>query len=347
MFTKKSDINFSSCEDNEIVIQSNNRMKFFLSHLRHILLLTIVILISGCDMPGLMNRISNNGPYSPDWKNLRIMPHGTTVQLSRKAGIHHLIVYTGKTSDAHKEIQGVSGELQKIGYNLMTIHDTGDLKPQTANNIISLMDEAEQRPGIRKRLIILYGDQLATILEETSNWAVPPIGFIILDAHKIRESSEINRRISSLPASIPILLVAPGPIELKRVTKYFRSYHSKNLIISIAFIDHPLPINNEDPYFFPAELLTNDQFLDYLLIQKHYLKWISAARSFRGGCSFTRDGTNQVKLHELMSSGEPENELCPLYLVTNSGNLYRAQDVETNICTYRLSETKTFLYCIP
>lgn len=315
-----------------------------------ILLLPLVIIFAlvcySCDdlsIPGASTFNVSDRVYTGRWRNTRTLKRDVSVRISKKDELHHLIIYAGKSIDAIHEIDPVLSAFHGLSYNIITTAsplNEADYSKEEKDDIISmLIEEGFSIPGFRKRTIIVHGRMFEKVMKGVLTHSSHPAGIILINPENVIWTPRLEELIKNIKKSTPFMLIHDN--STRNYGKIPAQLH-QNIVINVRY-----PLNLKNPQWtFPAELIQNDNFNNYLLIQRHELKWVSAIIGFPKGCFNNADMTRPVSLAGLMLSGMPENDLCPLFSVTARGQFYRAERIDNLSCVYRLSGSNDkFLYC--
>lgn len=298
------------------------------------------------------NEAQQKGPSSRNeahWTGLYSTASGLRSVIHRKDGVFNLIVYQGKTLSGNREINPIMGYLVSLGYNVITTENPSPHPSRTTgpgerrNHLIYALD----RPGYRNRIVVTYGSELTEILLSARDQINRVGGWIIIDppgmGNEILKLPEIEAGLESVSSMAPVLWFHTGK-KMERIHPSIERIFQSDVQIHAT---DPLSLTDSgNDFTFPVKLIQNDSFTNYLLLLKYRIKWKSATEVFPGGCRTRGDRIVDLKKKSFRVSGDHTADFCPLFMITaRQGEFYRAEDVADENCAYRLSNSRTVLYC--
>ncbi|MBL8019266.1 MAG: hypothetical protein JNM27_06355 [Leptospirales bacterium] len=256
------------------------------------------------------------------WKRILTTEQGAEVVQLRAEGLADLLVYAG-TSDSLEEISPASDLLLSHGWNLMALRPVPG-ETQTPESVVESKREffrfADARPGFRRKVLLIYGQDLQSMLDSVNlqHWTA-----IIVLRPDLAGYPDLRLQVglSAIRQELPMLFLThpnfPGT-----------SYIIYGLAGSKA-----KEIQEENLLIPQKRALFEGRLLTFLLRQRYTLTFIESRQTFKSGCKVLPDGPWVIGY----VSGERAEGFCPLFL-KSSGDIFRAVGVlDGAMCDYGLN----------
>lgn len=289
------------------------------------------------------------------WITTHKTTSGVPILYRKTMGVFHLLVYVGRYNRPYQEIRPLEDTITKIGYEIMTIRSLMTVDPLTKNtgkpdspdsnekDLDEFLRYAMLRPGFRSKILMIHGSHIPLLLNLMENTGVAPAALIVLRPGEMKPEREELDRLSRFGPNFPVLFVNGSHWrEIYYSKKMQDAIHSNALIrTKDAGLDtFSEPDQNADL----THLAQNDYFINFLLLQRYRYHWETAQTVFPEGCTnfYNR---RRVKLDNHMASGSPDRDLCPLFIISLEGGLYRAEKTGDRVCEYRLADSRRRIRC--
>lgn len=301
------------------------------------------------------------------WKNVLKSGSGEKVYLLRKEGVNSIIAYLPDGSDGTSELHPTIKPLTEMGFGLLTIQTRDPMKsipsseakirssqPEDAfllrttsseryqlyrkqNDLLQLIQKGiSNNPGLKNTVLIIPGRATLPTLIRVTRGELDISGLVVLQPDLKKEKDLIRSIATRGNLDIPVLWINSSESRLPAMGHGATGGVSDHISIHLLLEKENISI---------SDVIQNDIFTNFILIQKHNFRWKEVKEAFPQGCSYRKDGGGKINTSDLMVSGLPENHFCPLFLLSLSGKIYRATGAEKHSCKYRLSLSEDHIYC--
>ena len=279
------------------------------------------------------------------WRRVQTLAGGTEYHVLRGVGACCLFVYLPRERDGTAELSLAATRIRNAGYDILTarLPENADttLREESAAAIYQL---GLKRPGYSRRFLAVHGRALAGAVR--TGFATAP-GFQALIVFRPGDAwgqrGELRKALPALPESLRLLWVpSTDPTEVARANTlrwYFAdapagkqlSERPLAALSSRVRADFTLPIS--------------ESFVYFLLLERQRITWVPAFEVFPRGCARQRSGRMPVSLRPLETSAGRDRDFCPLFLRRKRQLLYRAEEVGSRRCGFRVEGGTSRIYC--
>jgi len=273
---------------------------------------------------------------SEGWKKISSQDDGFSISLFRKKGLKALLIYAGNTPDSRTEIEPITGQILAAGYNLMVSSQPPDMD-QVASE--KRQDEffqlALDRPGFTNRIFLIHGKRLPSALRFLREKEYQAI-IVYHPGEAPPDNGELVHALASLQKN-SILWIGSG-IQPEQSRSDYLAAQIRAPVHRIRIAD----------LFAPQTELShesNENFFNFLMLNRMELQWEGARNVFTAGCSIYPDGSGKIGLTRYQVSARRDVAFCPLFLRSPGGNLHRVRQVTENGCEYAGGQLFWKLFC--